>query len=52
MDNSMKRLRLEQQMYKEVQKGNFEKAHQILVKIVTMDVTKLNRKPLAEAVKA
>ena len=43
-----KRQNLERQMYKEIKKGNFEKADSILKKIVNMDVTRLNRKQLAQ----
>lgn len=46
MNYMKKRSNLEQQMYREIKKGNHEKAQAILKKIVTMDVTRLNRKPL------
>ena len=39
-----KREALEKQMYKEIQKGNFEKADQIRKKIVALDVVTLKER--------
>ena len=38
-----KRERLEKQMYKEITKGNFEKADKIMKQIVNLDAERLNR---------